>query len=151
MQAHKTDNFSDRLSAASKARQAAMEKFRNLPKPNDPVVLERAAAQKAIAEARDARIAERKAAKEAEAARLAAEAAAQAAEEARLAAEQRQRDIEDGIRKAEEARLLALENADRETRAAMLDEEKRQRVLALAGEQKAARDARYAARKARKR
>ncbi len=151
MQAHKSDNFNDRLSEASKARKAAMEKFRNLPKPNDPVVLERAAAQKAVAEAREARIAERKAAREAEAARLAAEEAARVAEAARQAEEQRQREIEQAARDAEAARLYALENADRETRAAILDEEKRQRALALAAEQKAARDARYAARKSRKR
>src|SRR4051812_41346577 len=111
MQAHKFDNFNDRLSSAAKARQAAMEKFRNLPKPNDPVVLERAAAQKAVAEAREAPIAERKAAREAEAARLAAEEAARQVEIARQAAEQRQREIEEAARAAEAARLLALENA----------------------------------------
>lgn len=127
-----------------------MEKFRNLPKPDSPAVLERGAAQRAVAEAREARSADRTAARATEAARLAAEAAARAAEMERMAAAQRQREIEQVAHDAEIARLAAVENADRETRAAMLDEDKRQRVLALAAEQKAARDARYAARKARK-
>jgi hypothetical protein len=87
----------------------------------DPAVLERQAALKAISDARDARQAERKAAREAEAARLAAERAAAAAEQA--------------AREAEERRLA---------------NEAAGRTAALEAQQKAARDARYAARKARR-
>ncbi|MBK1659031.1 DUF6481 family protein [Paracraurococcus ruber] len=127
------NNFNDRLSAQAKARQAALEKFRSRPRPDDPAVLERQAQMKAVAEAREARAAERKAAREAEAARLAAEAAARAVEERARAAE-------------EAARAVAEAN-----RVQILEDEKKARALALAAEQKAARDARYAARKARKR
>ena len=64
-----------------------MEKFRSLPKPDDPAVVERGAAQKAVAEAREARSEARTAARDAEAGRLAAEEAARVAEVARLAAD----------------------------------------------------------------
>ena len=113
------DNFSDRLSTAAKARQVMLEKFRAQPKPDDPAVRERIAAQVAVAQAREARIAERKAQREAE--KLAKEA-----EIKRLAEE-------------------AAEHAAAERRA------EGDRAVALLAEQKASRDARYAARKARKR
>jgi hypothetical protein len=87
----------------------------------DPAVLERQAELKAISAARDARQAERKAVREAEASRLAAERAAAAAEQA--------------AREAEERRLA---------------KEAAGRTAALEAQQKAARDARYAARKARR-
>ena len=87
----------------------------------DPAALDRQAALKAISEARDARHAERKAVRDAEASRLAAEQAATAAEQA--------------AREAEELRLA------KETAA---------RTAALEAQQKATRDARYAARKARR-
>src|SRR5918998_4950950 len=88
MSAFKHDNFNERLAAAANARKAALEKFRARPGPDDPAVLERQAAQKAVAEAREARIAERKAARAAEAARQAAETAARAAQQESEAAEQ---------------------------------------------------------------
>lgn len=113
------DNFSDRLSTAAKARQAMLEKFRAQPKPDDPAVKERLAAQVATAQAREARVAERKAQKEAE--RLAHEAEVKRLEAERIAAEKEARRVEG------------------------------EQALALLAEQKAARDARYAARKARKR
>ena len=84
MNARKYDNFNDRLTTQTKAKQALQERFKARPGLDDPAVREKLEQQKAIAEARDARIAERKAAREAEAARLAAEAEAEAA---RLAAE----------------------------------------------------------------
>ena len=60
MSAHnKFDNFGDRLTSAANARKAALEKFRAQPGPDDPAVQERMAAQKAIADARAARMAER--------------------------------------------------------------------------------------------
>jgi len=122
MSAHKNDNFGERLSTAANAKNAALEKFRARPGPDDPVFLERQAALTAINVARDARIQERKVAREAEAARVAAEKAALAAAEKAIAAEQAARKAEGSTRSA-----------------------------ALAAQQKAARDARYAARTARRR
>jgi hypothetical protein len=122
MSSHKNDDFNERLTAAAKARTAMLERFRARPGPDDPAYQERQAELAAIAAARDARAAERKAAREAEAARV-------LAEKARLAAEQK---------------ALAAEQAAR-------DREAQNRAAALIAEQKLARDARYAARKARRR
>lgn len=122
MSAHKNDNFNDRLTTAAKAKSAALAKFRTRPGPDDAVVRERQAALTAIATAREARMAERQRAREAEAARQAEELALQQAAERAL--------------KVEEAKRAAEEVA---------------RVAALAVEQKAARDARYAARQGRRR
>ena len=112
--AHTRTNFDDRLSAAAAAKQALLERFRARPSPDDPAEIERQAALKAIADARDVRNAERKAAKEAEAARVAAEEAAKRVQEQVAAVEAKAKAV------AQEA------------------------------ERKALRDARYAARKARK-
>jgi hypothetical protein len=112
--AHARTNFDDRLSAAAAAKEALLERFRSRPSAGDPAWEEQQAALKAIADARDIRIAERKAAKEAEAARVAAELAAKRVEELKAAAEAKTR------------------------------------AIAAEAERKAARDARYAARKARK-
>ncbi len=121
MGAFKDNLFNERQSASAKAKQALLEKFKAKPAPDDPAVLARAAERQAIAEAREVRAAERRAAKEAEA--------------ARLAAEQAQRDIEAQARAVEEARMAAEQAA---------------RDLQKKAEQQAARDARYAARKARR-
>ena len=121
MRAYKGDGHTDRLKAASEAKRNLLERFRAQPGPDDPAVQQRQAERKAIAEAREARIAERKAAREAEAARKAEEEAA---------------------RKAEEAAREAAAAAEKIAEAA--------RARALLAEQKAARDARYAARKARR-
>jgi hypothetical protein len=117
--------LSDRLSTAAKARQAMMERARAKAPANDPEFAKRQEDRKAIAEARDVRTADRKAAKEAEAARLALERAA-----------------------AEEARLVALKLEDE--RKVREREEQAEREVTLEVERKAARDARYAARKARR-
>jgi Family of unknown function (DUF6481) len=117
----KSADLSDRLNAAAAAKKAALERFRAKPGPDDPAVREQQAALKAISDARELRAAERKAAREAEAARQAAEEAARAAEQA--------------AREEEERRLAA---------------EAAARAVALEAERKAARDARYAARKARR-
>jgi hypothetical protein len=114
-------NFSDRKGAAEAAKNAAIERFRTRPGPDDPAVAARRAASVAIAEARDIRGAERLAAREAEAVRLAAERAAEAAAQ---------------VARDAEARRLAAEAAAQ--------------AVALKAEQKAARDGRYAARKARR-
>ena len=136
----KNDSISSRLATASDARKAMLKRFAQRPDPNDPEVQKRAAERLAIAAAREARQEERKAAKAAEAERQvklaeekAAEARAQAARDAEAAAEM-------------EARALDLHE-----RAAMAEVETKARALALAAEQKAARDARYAARQARRR
>ena len=118
---HHSANLSDRLGAAAAAKKAAVAQFQARPAPDDPVVKERQAARKAISDARDLRAAERKAAREAEVARQIAEQAAKAADQAAREAEERQ---------------LAASAAAQET--------------ALEAERKAARDARYAARKARR-
>ena len=100
MQGMKRDDFNSRRDAANQARQAMIEKFRAQPRPDDPAVQERLAAQRAVAEAREQRRAERLAEREAqreaaaaEARRLAAEEAARQAELARLAAEARARPV----------------------------------------------------------
>ena len=122
MTMHKSDDFRERLTTAANARKVALEKFQARPKPDDPAVLERQAAQLAIKHARDARIQERKAAREAEAAR-------QAAVQAALAAEEKARSMQSAAEKAAAADRAAI----------------------VAAERKAARDARYAARNARRR
>ena len=121
MCALKIDHFNDRQAASAKAKKALQEKFLSRPGPDDPAVQARLAEQKAIAEARDIRQAERRAAK-------AAEAALQAEADARLRIEQEALDAEVIARKARAAEA----------------------VLELAAKQKAARDARYAARNARR-
>ena len=120
LMAFKGDNFKDRATAAADARKKLAERFKQAPKPDDPRVLALAAERRAIAEARELRQAER--------------AKQKAEEEVRRAEEARLRAIEDA-RAAEEARLLAIQE--------------RAKQLQLAAEQKAARDARYAARKSK--
>ena len=119
--AHKSDTLNDRLSAAGQAKQAMLDRFRSRPAATDPAVLERQAAQIATEQARDARAADRKAVRDAEAERQAELRAAQEVEAA-----------------AQEA-ALAAQAAEAAVRAADLKVE-----------QKAARDARYAARQARR-
>ena len=121
MNGYKNNTFSDRASASAKAKTALLEKFRAKPAADDPEVLRKQAERQAIVEAREKRAAERKLAKEAE-----------AAEQARL----------DALKAAEQARLEA------EAAALKIEEAKAEAAKVLAA--KAARDARYAARKARR-
>ncbi len=124
MRGFKEKGFNDKLETAAKAKQAQLERARAKSPLNDPDFARRQAERKRQAEDREARIASRAAEKAAKAQRDAEERAAR--EAARLEAE----------RLAEEARIKARrEEADR--------------LVALAAEQKAARDARYAARKQR--
>ena len=122
MSGFKEKSFSERLGAAAAARKAQLEKFRAKPGPDDPATVERQAARRAATIARDARAAERKTAK--------AQVAAKEAE--RHAAEQAER----AMREADALRVAADQAA---------------RDVTMLAEQKAARDARYAARKARQR
>ena len=122
-----TNSFQDRQAAAAKARKAMAEKFLSRPKydPNDPAVLEREAKRRAVLEAREAREVER-------AKRKAEEEAAEAA-----------RKIADEAARQEQLRLEALARAAEEEAA-------REELARLEYEKKLERDARYAARKERK-
>ena len=121
------NSFADRQAAAAKARKEMAEKFLANAKydPDDPAVIEREAKRKAILEARALREVERAKRKAEEAV---AEAARRAAEEA---ARQEQLRLEALAREAEDQRQR--------------EEEER-----LEYERKLERDARYAARKERK-
>ena len=115
---YKDDELAGRLNKAASARLAILEKFRAKPGADDPGEIQRRAARREIAEARDLRTATQKASRAAEDARKIAESSA------REAAEQVQR--------------IAQEQRD-----AVKSELQR-------AQQKAERDARYAARKQRK-
>ncbi len=118
MKGFKEKSFSERRSMAASAKKAALKKYVEHSSPDNPIMQQRLAERKAIAEAREAR----RAAKIAEQERLAAE------EAARKAAEEAERRAREEREAAEQAELEAM----------------------LEAERKAARDARYAARKARK-
>jgi hypothetical protein len=118
----KGTSFDDRLSAAANAKKTELEKFRARSGTNDPAFAERQAARHAISVARDARTAERNTSR---LSGLAREAAEQTARNAAVEAEE-------AARAAEVVRQAAHD-------------------VALQAERKAARDARYAARKARPR
>jgi hypothetical protein len=122
MSGFKDRGFGERLSAASSARRAMTAKFLQRPGLDDPAVSEKRAARVAVSVARDVRRGEREERRLAEQLRIEAERAAHAA----AAAAQK---VADDERAAAER---AVSDAAREI------------------EQKAARDARYAARKARK-
>ncbi len=121
MAGFKDPTFNDRAAAAAKAKQAALEKFKARPKPDEATL----AARRAAEEAKAAREAERRAQRAAE---------KEAAEQAKLAAIAAK---EAAAREAEEAK-------------AREESEKMARQIELLAQQKAARDARYAARKSRK-
>jgi Family of unknown function (DUF6481) len=74
-------DFNERLSTATKARQATLEKFRARPRVDDPATVERQAARLATSQARDACKAGRAAETAARTARLQEEAIHIAAEE----------------------------------------------------------------------
>jgi hypothetical protein len=119
------DTFADRLNVAAKAKQALLERARAKDPTKDPAFAARQAERVAAAAAREARIAQQEEERKAAAIREAEEKAA--AEVARIEAERLE---------AERLKTEELAEADR--------------LVALAAEQKVQRDARYAARKARK-
>ncbi len=121
MSAFKPESFDDRRRNAAIARKAELEKFRTKTEVDEKVLAEREAARREIAAARALRAEKRKAAAEEEQARLAAE-------------------------KIEREAAHKAEQAARELEAAAEAE----RAAAVEAERKLARDARYAARKARK-
>ena len=117
----KGSKFTDRASASAEAKQAMLAKFQSRPALDDPDVQKRVAERRAVAEARAVRMAERDKLRAEEAARLAAEK--ETARLAELAAREEQE-------KLAQAQVVSLEE--------------------LKAKQKAARDARYAARKQRR-
>jgi hypothetical protein len=126
MAGHKELTFSERQEAAAKARATQLAKARAKDPRNDPEFAKRQAERVRLAQEREKREEDRKAAKAAEAARRAEEAVA--AERAKL--EEIKAAEEEAVRKAGEERA---------------------KLAKLLTDQKAARDARYAARKARQR
>jgi hypothetical protein len=135
MRGFKAPSFTDRLNTAAKAQQERLAKAKALAPQNDPEFAKRQEARRLQAEEREARLAQRKAEK------LARETAeAEAREAARIAAEE-------AARVAEEARKI--EEAERVEREALERRAIADREVALEAERKTARDARYAARKAR--
>ena len=100
MRGFKEKTFKDRLSEATAARQAALERFRARPNEDDPEVLRRKQERLQIAEAREAREAERKTRKEAEAR---ARAEQEAIEKVEREAREKREAIEKVIREASEA------------------------------------------------
>lgn len=119
--AFKGDKFGDRAASAAAAKKALIEGFKAKPAADDPTVLARQAERRAIAEARDVRAAGRRVLKEADDQRRVAE------DVARIAAD----------------RIRAEEEVARQAEAAARDE-------AIKAQRKAERDAKYAARKARR-
>lgn len=118
----KGDKFADRAAAAAAAKRALVDSFKAAkPAADDPAVLARQAERKAIAEARDIRAAERKKLKELD----------------------DQRRVAEDVARIEAERIKAEEEAARLVEAAARDE-------AIKAQRKAERDAKYAARKARR-
>ncbi|WP_274630446.1 DUF6481 family protein [Arvimicrobium flavum] len=131
MAIYREKDFAERRGSANEAKRALLDKFKARPAADDPAVIARQAERKAILEARAIREAEKARLKQERLAREAAEAEArrQAEEEARLKAEAEAAELA-RIREAEETERLSAQ-------------------FALEAAQKAKRDARYAARKAR--
>ena len=124
-------NFSDRIKTSNASKSALVEKLKARPGPTDPRLIAKAAERKIIHEARLARLAEKE--------RLQQEQRAHEAEMRRL----HQAELAD----AALAREAELEVERQAAETAKL--ERATRVISDLAEQKATRDARYAARKAR--
>lgn len=125
----KLGTHQDRAQESSAARKSALEKFRAARETTDPATIAR---RNELAMARSAKEERRRIADEERKARIKAEAEAAAAEAERLRLEE----------------IVAKERADREAAERYAAEVKYAEMMAA--EQKAKRDARYAARKARR-
>jgi hypothetical protein len=126
--------FTDRQAAAAKARKAMAEKFLANSKydPTDPAVMEREAKRKAILEARVARDAERAKRKDEEAALEAARLAAEeAARQERLRQEALAREAEAQRKREEDERLEYERKLERDARYAARKERKKKKKSAL--------------------
>ena len=114
------DNALERRNASVAAKQALLEKFKSQPTLDDPTLQQRLEERKAIAEAREIRMAERRVAQQIEQTRQAE------------------------LRAIADAERRAQEEAEERRKAELLLQDERKRE-----ERKLARDARYAARKSR--
>ncbi len=121
MPGFKDNDIAERREASARAKKAMLEQFRARQAAGQPASAERHAERLAVIEAREGR----KLAKQAKNERQAVESKAREQEAAQLAKAQEETKVAKKQRKADEA-------------------------VKLAGDQKAARDARYAARKARR-
>jgi ABC-type branched-subunit amino acid transport system ATPase component len=110
MTRHTNKNFSERLRTAADAKKTLVEKFRARPPADDPAVVARQQARRAISDAREARKAEQEATRRAQDAQEAAE------REARQMAEQEQRTLEAAEALAREAALEVERKAARDAR-----------------------------------
>jgi Family of unknown function (DUF6481) len=126
----RTDTFADRLETANKAKQALLDRAREKDPSKDPEFAARLEARAAAAAQREQRESERQ--------------AARLAEREKRVAEREARKAEQAARAAEQAAAEAAVETERINRAL------RKQTVSLA-DLKAARDARYAARKARAR
>jgi len=124
MRGYKEKDFNDRLADQQKARQALLERAKKADPRNDPEFAKRQEERKRLAEEREAR-----------------EAAKAKAKTAALKAEAERRIAEEAARV--EAARLAAEEAEKAKRA------EADKLVQLLADQKAARDARYQARKDR--
>jgi len=127
------NSFADRQAAAAKARKAMAEKFLANAKhdPNDPAVVEREAKRKAILEARALREVERARRKaEQAAAEAARKAAAEAARQEQLRLEALAREAEEQRRREEEERLEYEKKLERDARYAARKERKKKKKTA---------------------
>jgi uncharacterized protein DUF6481 len=123
-----SNNFQDRQAAAAQAKKAMAEKFLSRPKynPNDPAVLEREAKRRAVLEARETREVERLRRKaEAEAAEVVRRAAEEALRQEALRQEELIRQAAEAAKRAEEERLDYERKLDRDARYAARKERKK--------------------------
>jgi hypothetical protein len=126
---YKPPKFHDRLAASAKAKEASVTKFKSVPDADGPAAQERQANRQAIIKAREARAEARRVAQQVREKELADAAVLQA----ELAAKAEHENARIGREQAEAAKLLSEKQAEEEA--------------VVAATQKAARDARYAARK----
>ena len=110
-------DFNERQKASAAAKQALLAKARAIAPSNDPAFAERQAQRAAIAEAREKRQAERAEQKAADAERKAEEAAAaKRAKEAEAEAERLAKEVEKNRAAVELAELRALQKANRDAK-----------------------------------
>ena len=122
-----SNKFQDRQAAAAQARKAMAEKFLSRPKydPNDPAVLEREAKRRAVLEARAAREVERLKAKAGPRRRRPPAAAEEAARQEAAAQEKLALEAAEAAKRAEEERLDYERKLDRDARYAARKERKK--------------------------
>jgi hypothetical protein len=110
MTRHTNKNFSERLRTAADAKNTMLERFRARPAADDPAVVARQEARRALSDAREARIAEQEATRKVQDAQEAAE------REARVVAERERRTLEAAEALEREAALEIDRKAARDAR-----------------------------------